>query len=483
MKFTIITLLTIIVIPFAYAQKQGNVWMFGQGGGLDFNSGSPASISGSQVYSNPIDSGDFLYSEGCSSISDSSGNLLFYSNGEKVWNNNHAIMPNGNSIMGFYSSTSAALIIPKPSSDSLYYLFTTDGVERYLQKGLRYSMVDMCLDSGRGDVVSNQKNIPLLDTVSEKLCAIRHSNGVDIWLVTHKFFSDAFYVYRITSTGIDSPIISNIGAMHIGNMGFYNGCGAAMGQLKASPDGSKIGLAFANATPAVAEIFNFNSTTGAVTNHISLTSNIGNYGVEFSPDNTKFYLTSTGGISQFDLTAGGGSQTAINASKITITNVACLPGPLQLAPNNKIYVARCGSYIGVINSPNNSGALCNYVDSVLDIRPAIHNTSLPSFIAGYNYINNKLPNCTLTSIKDDFLISGGLKIFPNPSNNILNIVFPIQQTFQLSVTDITGRTVYTNKNATGNITVDCSDFSSGVYFVKAVNERTVLTGKVVKQSN
>ena len=119
-----------IIVPLTHAQKQGNIWMFGQGGGLDFNSGSPVSISGSQIFGNPTETGDYAYSEGCSSIADSSGSLLFYSNGEKVWNKNNAIMPNGNAIMGFYSSTSAALIIPMPSSDSLYYLFTTDGFER-----------------------------------------------------------------------------------------------------------------------------------------------------------------------------------------------------------------------------------------------------------------------------------------------------------------------------------------------------------------
>jgi hypothetical protein len=74
-----------------------------------------------------------------------------------------------------------------------------------------------------------------------------------------------------------------------------------------------------------------------------------------------------------------------------------------------------------------------------------------------------------------------LSTYPNPANPIFTIQLPTQQTFTLSVTDITGRTVYTSKNATGNITIDCSDFSSGVYFVKAVNERTVLTGKVVKE--
>ena len=74
-----------------------------------------------------------------------------------------------------------------------------------------------------------------------------------------------------------------------------------------------------------------------------------------------------------------------------------------------------------------------------------------------------------------------LSIFPNPANSNFTIQLPIQQTFTLSVTDITGRNVYTNKNATGNITVDANGFSSVVYFVKARNERTVLSGKLIKE--
>lgn len=74
-----------------------------------------------------------------------------------------------------------------------------------------------------------------------------------------------------------------------------------------------------------------------------------------------------------------------------------------------------------------------------------------------------------------------ISVYPNPSNETFNITLPTQQTFNLQVVDITGRIVYTNKNAIGNITVDCSDFSSGVYFVKAINERTVLTDKLIIQ--
>ena len=73
------------------AQKQGNIWLFGEGAGLNFNSGNPIPISGGQVYGMPTQVGDYPYDEGCTSISDSSGNLLFYSNGMRVWNKFHQI--------------------------------------------------------------------------------------------------------------------------------------------------------------------------------------------------------------------------------------------------------------------------------------------------------------------------------------------------------------------------------------------------------
>ncbi|MGB3947320.1 MAG: PKD domain-containing protein [Bacteroidia bacterium] len=74
-----------------------------------------------------------------------------------------------------------------------------------------------------------------------------------------------------------------------------------------------------------------------------------------------------------------------------------------------------------------------------------------------------------------------LKLFPNPSKETFNMELPIQQHFSVSIVDITGRKMYENKNVTGILTVDCSGFSSGVYFVKAMNENTILTGKLVKE--
>ena len=473
-------LIFLLFLPlFCFSQKQGNIWMFGQGGALDFNGGTPTAFSGSQVFGSPTQSGDYIYSEGCTSISDSSGNLLFYSNGSKIWNRLNHIMPNGDSLDGFYSSTTAAFAIPIPLSSSLYYLFTTDGLERYLQHGLRYSIVDMCLDNGNGDIINTQKNIPLLDSADEKLCAIAHPNGTDIWLIAHKHFTNSFYTYLITPSGINAPIITNIGSIHTGGFGFYNGCGTAIGQMKASSNGNKIGLAFTNVSPSVAELFDFNTTTGVLSNVISLLTYNGEYGVEFSNDNSKLYITSGHGLVQYDISSD--DQSTINLSVFQISSASCEPGPLQLGPDGKIYVARCTTVLGIINSPNNIGISCNYIDYGINISPATHNTSLPSFIAGYNYKNNERPGCITTGIENDFLFNQ-LKISPNPFSTSTQISFDkTYRNIALYLYDLQGKLLLQNHYSDCNqITLHRNQLSNGLYFLKIIiDDMQIETRKIV----
>src|ERR1039457_6743487 len=100
-----------------YCQKQGNIWFLGGSAGVIFNSGTPQGMT----CGNP---GPSL--EGTASISDSSGNLLFYTNGQTLWNKNYQIMPNGHSLLGNWSSTQSAIFIPLPGNSRYFYLFTVD---------------------------------------------------------------------------------------------------------------------------------------------------------------------------------------------------------------------------------------------------------------------------------------------------------------------------------------------------------------------
>ena len=123
-----------------HAQHKADIWYFGDYAGMDFRNGSPVALTNSAM----------SQYEGCATISDKDGNLLFYTDGMTVWNKNHSIMQNGTGLMGAPSSSQSGIIVPKPGSNNLYYIFTvpfeTD------PGGLRYSIVDMTLNGGLGAV-------------------------------------------------------------------------------------------------------------------------------------------------------------------------------------------------------------------------------------------------------------------------------------------------------------------------------------------
>lgn len=167
---------------------------------------------------------------------------------------------------------------------------------------------------------------------------------------------------------------------------------------------------------------------------------------------------------------------AINASKTLITNSACVPGPLQLGPDGKIYISRCNSALGVINSPNNVGTACNFIDNQINISPCVSNTSLPLFIAGYEYVNTKIPDCVLTSAYNNQIPKSTVDIFPNPANNVLTI-----QTneigSQIEIFDMQGRIVTKGTLISRSITINISLFAEGIYLLRLMNGDHIATQK------
>jgi hypothetical protein len=157
-----------------FPQKEANNWYFGNQAGIDFNTGYPVVLNNSSM----------LTYDGSTVMSDSAGNLLFYSNGEKIWNRNHVIMPNGLNLNGSSWNNQSCLAILKPGSDHLYYLFTVSNVYTPIPLGGFYSLIDMNLDGGLGDIVPGQKNIliPNTDSVANHIAAIRHANNKDYWI-------------------------------------------------------------------------------------------------------------------------------------------------------------------------------------------------------------------------------------------------------------------------------------------------------------
>lgn len=149
-------LLLLLASGFAYGQGENNMWCFALGKGLDFNGGPPVFFTNNM---NTL--------EGCASVCDASGNLLFYASPNRVWDRNNNVMPNGNGLLGNTSTTQGAAIIQSFSNPNQYYLFTLMAFSDS-SKTLHYSVVDMSLNGGYGDVIPGQKNILLDSDVSEK---------------------------------------------------------------------------------------------------------------------------------------------------------------------------------------------------------------------------------------------------------------------------------------------------------------------------
>ena len=121
-----------------FGQKEHNIWYFGCEAGVSFNTQTPTALADGMICTN----------EGCSSICNSNGQLLFYTDGSTIYNRNHEVMQNGADLSGGWTSTQAALIVKQPEHNEKYYVFTTANEAQL--PGLRYSGVDMSLDCGLG---------------------------------------------------------------------------------------------------------------------------------------------------------------------------------------------------------------------------------------------------------------------------------------------------------------------------------------------
>ena len=347
--------------------KEANIWYFGWGAGIDFNQGSPPiALTNSQMY---------IYSDeraGSATISDSIGSLLFYTDGITIWNKLHQVMQNGDN-MGNYT-TQGALIIPKPGSTHLYYYFNFNYTTAPIIPTFRYSLIDMTLDNGLGAVISDKKNITLLENTSGHLSAVLHNNGSDVWIMTHGYYNNKYYAYLLDNNGLNpSPIVSSAGSV----------VKVTFNYMKFSPDGKRISIShdMGNNTDSYFEILNFSTNNGIVSDFNIIHKTNQCSCVDFSSDNTKLYTYEEGGLNQYNLEAGDPGQ--ILSSEVLLY-IGGYNGAFQLAPDGKIYVCRgTYNYLHVINNPNELGFNCNFQEDAIYLEGRETTGGLPSFLQSY----------------------------------------------------------------------------------------------------
>jgi len=357
--YIILLALIFNLLPALLFSQQGNIWYFGYNAGITFNTNPPSPLTDGQMYTD----------EGCAVVSDFNGQLLFYTDGSRVWNRMHQIMANGTGLYGNSSSANSAIIIPKPGSSTIYYIFTADAAEQKNIKGYNYSEVDMSLNGGLGDVTSN-KNIPLYAPCSERLTAVRAANGIDIWVITKTLDTNEWVVYKVDCNGVNpTPVRSAAGVV------LYT-----VGCLKGSPDGKRIATTTAGAP--YWEVLDFDNSSGIVSN-AKVQSLYWTYGVEFSPDSRLLYVTKEidSKIYQYDLSTFDSAAIA-NSAVLVGTGNGGYFGGLQLGPDNKIYCANSYSTdVSVINAPNNKGLSCNFVWRQLSLDKKMIRRTLPVFFS------------------------------------------------------------------------------------------------------
>lgn len=336
----------------ALAQHEYDTWCFGFGHGLKFD-GSGGTVNVGSAMS---------ALQGCAAICDGkTGGLMFYTNGIFVWNRFDQMMVNGAGLDGASSAAQAALIVPQPGNPKIYYIFTTDASEEPLPpNGYHYSVVDISLNNGLGDV--SVKNVALTEECSEHQTAVRNCNGKDFWVIAHAIVGNTFYAFPVTAAGVGTtPVTSSVGFAVTGH-------GSSMGStpqgvMKASPDGTTLAMTYGDGT---VEIYDFDRSTGIVSNPVTLRfreAEFYHYGASFSPSGNKLYVSGENGLMQYSLES---RNPAIMAASLKLISRA-RGSDLQLGPDGKIY-RRSGDnnnwvWLSVINAPDQTGPACGIVDN------------------------------------------------------------------------------------------------------------------------
>jgi WD40 repeat protein len=488
------------------AQFTSNNWCFGDSAGIRFQPGINLFRSASG------------YRGGTASISELNGDLLFYGSSSnttnsftgqlkegKLFNKYHQKLFNGDTLVGgeLYHDM---LILPKSVLDSTFYVFVAGVIVP--DTGLWYSIVDMKLQGGLGQVV--QKNVRYINhPIQDMLTAVRHGNGKDWWLITrrwnamHQIPSNEFRVYLVDSNGINSPIIQNVGTQQYNNAG----------DMSFNGDGSKLALCgWAN----YLGLFDFNRCTAQISNEILIEPNIGlpykfYTSVIFSPDGSKLYVNSSqetyqqpGKLYQFDLSAAN-----ISASRIIIDSfpIPAENSGMEMGPDGKIYISCVFDSIGssfpyppnlfnaynsnlsVINQPDSLGLACDFQPFSFYLGGARTYYGLPNnpdYELGA-WVGSPCDTLTVGLTENDEKNDVFFQAWYNSEWNMIHVNASKLKgkSGVLRLFDVEGRVVYERKvdviaggYFTGEIAMN--GIASGVYIVSISTEKDKVQGKIMK---
>jgi len=291
---------------------------------------------------------------------DGNGNLIFWFNSNGVYNANGDYMEGSWGILADASSAEIC-IAPHPTNPDLYYIFYN------LQtcSSLHYAVVDMTLNGGLGDV--SAINVLIDDgDYAEGLEIVRIPESNNYWLLAYNC-GVGFTKTLIADNDIGQPQLIYEYDMPVGG---FDGRG------ELDFHGNRIAMAFAWSN----EVFtaNFEPTFGNISNPITLDDpafNDNPFGVEFSPDGTKLYISlwyvmSIDNLFQYDFASEQltGFMAVENNGATFVSGL----GQIELGPDGRLYVIQDGGdEITVITNPNELGNDITFSSVPIDVNTGL----------------------------------------------------------------------------------------------------------------
>ncbi len=448
------SLFLILSLPFiAIAQPEAYNWYFGDQFGLNFSSGEPVVVSESAIRTR----------KGSATVSDAEGNLLFYTNGGRpfnnpfglpgqIWNRNHEVMYDMGLIFGGSSeATQSSLIIPKPGQDSVYILFTVEDSNwdegpntpsgYPLGRGFRYFEIDMRLNDGLGGVTVTNRRLHI--PAHQALAGTLHADGERYWILTLDWTEDSFV--RLLVDGSDFMFPTDVELVPTP----FDPPFAP--EIKISPDGKWIVCA--------TRIMSFDNATGEIGNVTAVLPNAYSFAGTFSPGSRYYYYRNLSGfIGRVDLNAPNIPESLEALSPINEQHGI---GSMRLGPFNRIYFSTNDhddtTRIGEIRCPDTPSPIIN--EELFIIPPEegrIRRVSgFPNFtdhIFMREPNKDTLPPENLTFCAGDELILESRIINPsyeyewNTGSTNEQITISEGGVYYLNITDECGVTTYDEKN-------------------------------------
>ena len=380
-------------------------WLFGNKAGLDFQTGGIVA----SVTSNCTTAQSSLAGEGTTVISTRSGNLQFWTDGRTIWNRNCDVMtdtagqltsnPPPAGLNANPSTTQAAAVFPLGTDEARYVIVTNNTENGTNNTGeLYYSIVDMTLNGGLGQVLAANKNAQVwpgtIDYSSEALAAAARPDGSGFWVMTYRPYTTEMIVFPFSNSGVPgAPIAQPANSISPTN---YSGLGG-FGTLNFDSTYSRLVMMAGDhclsgsctTREGIVRLMSFNSSTGQVTylNNWSSYPEGAGYSADFSPSGAYVYTSAIypGRLARFTVTSGFSdaqikSSQAFYGTTQPDTPSSCTGGGQILkAPDDKMYIANCGTnFISVLNTPD--AANPGYVRSAINLGTGVSYYGLPQAV-------------------------------------------------------------------------------------------------------